>query len=134
MILRPLQRGVAEDQIPFTCQLGLISLFKVQVLGLNKAAALFQHLRGGVKPGHIAVWQGIRELTRQFAGAASQVNDFEIRTHFHERQQIKKWRRTLRLKFMILVWIPGHGYNSPSDPIEIMQGLKRPFPVLGKGY
>ncbi len=30
MILRPLQRGVAEDQVPFTAQVRLVSLHKLQ--------------------------------------------------------------------------------------------------------
>ena len=62
----------------------------------------------------VEVWKFIRELTRQFTGAASQVNDFEIWAHIHKREQIIKWRGALGLKFMIKIWIPRHSIKFPS--------------------
>src|SRR6185503_15874460 len=53
MILTPLQRGVAEDQVPVPCQCGLISLFKDQAW-TSKGRSFLQHMQRRIESGHIA--------------------------------------------------------------------------------
>lgn len=107
MIITPLQGGIAEDQVPVAGEGGQISRLENQARPSERSGFL-QHLRRRVQPGHIGVGKPVRQLTRQLAGAASQVNRFEIRAGIHKREQIVKRRRALGLKFMILIGIPRH--------------------------
>ena len=74
----------------------------------------------------------IRQLTRQLTAAASQVNDSEIWAHFHKCQQVIKWSRTLSLKFVIKVWVPGHARDH--GPWMMIHGQTKKPSLFRKGY
>ena len=106
VILTPLQSSIAEDQIPFACQLRLVALFKLQV-GPEEERDFSNICAEESRPVHAAVGKFLRQLTRQFARPASEVDNCKIGAHFDQRQQIKEGCGAFALKLMILIRIQG---------------------------
>src|SRR5688500_12687959 len=63
MILRPMQGGVAEDEIPFAGQMSLIALFEVQRRACM-GDRLFEHLCGGVEPDNLDGVESVLNIER----------------------------------------------------------------------